>query len=116
MCWVSRYAMQICFIKSEPNLNMRMVLLLVEQKPILDPQSLEVKMEKVSVGLCIMTFKIISELSEVNHGQLPVIRKLHIGESFPPSTVDVLLFPLCNICPKICILKCLLCVRNWKLI
>lgn len=80
---------------------MRMVLLLVEQKPILDPQSLEVKMEKVSVGLCIMTFKIISELSEVNHGQLPVIRKLHIGESFPPSTVDVLLFPLCNICPKI---------------
>ena len=83
---------------------MRVVLLLAEQELILNPQSLETKKKEVSVGFCIMNFKIISELSEVNHGQLHVIRKLHIGKSFPLSTVDVLLFfSLHNICPETCI-------------
>lgn len=79
---------------------MRVVLLLAEQGPILDPQSLEVKKEEGSVGLCIMNFKIISELSEMNHGQLHVIRKLHTGKSFPPSTLDVLFILFVTYAPK----------------
>ena len=100
--------MKKCFIKSEPHLNMRVVLLLAEQGPILYPQSLEVKKEEGSVGLCIMNFRIISELSEMNHGQLHVIRKLHTGKSFPLSTLVCAFYSLCNICPKISILKCML--------
>lgn len=76
------------------------MLLLAEQGPILDPQSLKVKKEEGSVELCIMNFKIITELSEVNHGQLHVIRELHIGKSFPPSTLDMLFILFVTYAPK----------------
>ena len=98
--------MKKCFIKSEPHLNMRVVLLLAEQGPILYPQSLEVKKEEGSVGLYIMNFRIISELSEMNHGQLHVIRKLHTGKAH--TTLVCAFYSLCNICPKISILYCVL--------